>query len=133
MNIKELKNELEKQQKQARGTYQKAIFEYAFELCDNIADNYISTAEDLEHLESIPNLKERALNGASDWSQYSWGGCSLCYNYDILTRLFCKSIVKKYENADSIRGRHLLDYQANALAKAFAKIKFLIKISKAEA
>lgn len=126
MNIEELKNELEQQQKQARGTYQKAIFQYAFELCDNIANNYTTTAEELE----LTNLKERALNGASDWEQYSWGGCSLCYNYDILSRLFCKSIVKKYENADSVRGRHLLDYQANALAKAFAKIKFLIKISK---
>ena len=86
----------------------------------------------MEHLENITNLKERALNGASDWEQYSWGGCSLCYNYDILTRLFCPSIVKKYENADSVRGRHLLDYQADALAKAFGKIRFIIKISGAK-
>lgn len=132
MNITELKNELEQQQKQARGTYQKAIFEYAFEICDNIADNYISTAEELEHLESITNLKERALNGASDWEQYSWGGCSLCYNYDILERLFCPSIVKKYENADSVRGRHLLDYQAAALSRAFSKINLIIKTSGAK-
>ena len=133
MNITELKNKLEEEQKHARGTYQKAIYQYAFELVDNVADNYTSTAEELEHLENITNLKERALNGASDWSKYSWGGCSLCYNYDILSRLFCPSIVKKYENADSVRGRHLLDYQAAALAKAFGKINFIIKISKAEA
>ena len=133
MNIKELKNKLETEQEKARGTYQKAICEYAFELCDNIADNYITTADELEHLESITNLKERALNGASDWTQYSWGGCSLCYDYDILARLFCKSIVKKYENSDSVRGRHLLDWQACALSKAFCKIKFLNKTSKAEA
>lgn len=133
MNIKELKNELEQQQKHARGTYQKAIYQYAFELIDNIADDYTTTADELAHLESITNLKERALNGASDWNQYSWGGCSLCYNYDILSRLFCPSIAKKYENADSVGGRHLLDYQANALAKAFAKIKSIIKMSKAEA
>ena len=132
MNITELKNKLGEEQKHARGAYQKAICQYAFELCDNIADNYISTAEELEHLESITNLKERALNGASDWEQYSWGGCSLCYNYDILSRLFCKSIVKKYENADSVRGRHLLDYQAAALSRAFSKINFLIKTSNAE-
>lgn len=133
MNIKELKNKLEEEQKHARGTYQKAIYQYAFELVDNIADNYITTAEELEHLESITNLKERALNGAENWTQYSWGGCSLCYNFDILSRLFCKSIVKKYQYADTIRGRHLLDWQASTLSKAFSKINFLIKISKAEA
>lgn len=130
MNIAELKNKLEEEQKHAKGIYQKAICQYAFELVDNIADNYITTADELEHLENITNLKERALNGASDWRQYSWGGCSLCYNYDILRRLFCKSIAKKYENADSVRGRHLLDWQASALSKAFSKINFIIKMSK---
>lgn len=94
MNIKELKDKLNEEEKKARGTYQKAICKYAFELVDNIADAYITTAEELEHLEKITNLKERALNGAENWSQYSWGGCSLCYNYDILKRLFCPSIVK---------------------------------------
>lgn len=133
MNIEGLKNKLNEEEKKARGTYNKAICQYAFELVDNIADNYITTPEELKHLENITNLKERALNGASDWGQYSWGGCSLCYNYDILSRLFCKSIVKKYENADSVKGRHLLDWQACALSKAFSKINFLIKINKAEA
>lgn len=46
MNIKELKNKLEEEQKHARGTYQKALCAYAFELCDNIANNYITTAEE---------------------------------------------------------------------------------------
>lgn len=133
MNIEELKNKLEEEQKHARGAYQKAIYQYAFELVDNIAEDYTTTAEELEHLENITNLKERALNGASDWNQYSWGGSSLCYNYDILTRLFCPSLVKKYQYTDTIRGRHLLDYQASALARAFSKINFIIKISKAEA
>lgn len=132
MNVKELKNKLEEEQKHARGAYQKAIYKYAFELVDNIADDYTTTAEELEHLESITNLKERALNGATSWSQYSWGGSSLCYDYDILTRLFCPSIVKKYQYTDTIRGRHLLDYQASALARAFSKINFIIKMSKAE-
>lgn len=131
MNITELKNKLEEEQKHARGIYQKAICQYALELCENIADDHTTTAEELEHLESITNLKERALNGASDWNNYSWCGCSLCYNYDILNRLFCPSLVKKYANSDSVRGRHLLDYQAKALAKAFSKINFIIKTSKA--
>lgn len=133
MNIQELKNKLEEEQKHARGAFQKAVYQYAFELVDNIADNYITTADELEHLENITNLKERALNGAENWNQYSWGGSSLCYDYDILTRLFCPSLVKKYQYTDTIRGRHLLDYQASALARAFSKINFIIKMSKAEA
>ena len=92
MNITKLKRALEEGEKQARGRYQKAIYEYAFELVDNIADQYTTTAEELEHIENIKDLKELALNGATDWYQYSWGGCSLCYNYDILTRLFCPQI-----------------------------------------
>lgn len=127
MNIKELKDKLNEEEKKARGTYQKAIYKYAFELVDNIADAYISTAEELEHLENITNLEERALNGASSWRKYSWGGSSLCYNSDILNRLFCPSLAKKYQYSDTISGRHLLDYQSSALAKAFCKIKFLIK------
>ena len=133
MNIEELKNKLKKEQKHARGAYQTAIYQYAFELVDNIADDYTTTAEELEHLENITNLKERALNGAESWNQYSWGGSSLCYDYDILTRLFCPSIVKKYQYTDTIRGYHLLDYQASALSRAFCKINFIIKMSKAEA
>ena len=132
MNIEELKNKLNEEQKKARGAYNKAIYKYAFELVDNIADNYISTAEELEHLENITNLRERALNGAENWSQYSWGGGSLCYNCDILTRLFCPSLVKKYQCADTIKGLHLLDYQASALSRAYCKIDFIIKMSKAK-
>ena len=130
MKITELKIALEEGEKQARGRYQKALYEYAFELVDNIENQYTTTAEELEHIENITDLKARALNGAEDWSQYSWGGCSLCYDYDILTRLFCPSFVKRHENADTVRGIHLLDLQAIALARAFSKIKFIIKINK---
>ncbi len=36
MNVKQLKNKLGEEQKKARGTYQKAIYQYAFELVDKI-------------------------------------------------------------------------------------------------
>lgn len=130
MKITELKRALEEGEKHARGRYQKALYEYAWELVDNIADNYETTAEELEHMENITDLKELALNGSKDWNQYSWGGSSLCYNYDILTRLFCPSFVKRHENSDTVRGLHLLDLQAIALSRAFNKINRIIKISK---
>ena len=134
MNIEKLKSILEEEYENTKGTYKKAIILYALELVDNIGDHYATTQEQRDNLEKIEkqDLKALALNGADSWSQYSWGGCSLCYNYDILSRLFCPSIVKKYKNADTVRGRHLLDYQATALSRAFSKINFIIKISKAE-
>ena len=129
MNIKELKNKLEKEYENTKGTYKRAVVLYALELVDNIGDHYTTTQEQRDNLEKIDtqDLKALALNGADSWSQYSWGGCSLCYNYDILARLFCPSIVKKYENADTVQGVHLLDRQANALARAFSHILYTIK------
>lgn len=129
MNIEKLKSILEKEHENTKGTYKKAIILYALELVDNICDHYATTQEQRDNLEKIEkqDLKALALNGADSWSQYSWGGCSLCYNYDILERLFCPSIVKKYENADTVQGVHLLDRQANALAKAFCHILYIIK------
>ena len=122
MNIKQLKNILQEKEQTTRGTYNKGLYLYALELVDNIGDHYASTQEQRDNLQNIDRdtLKELALNGAEDWGQYSWGGCSLCYNYDILERLFCPSMVKRYQNADSVRGLHLLDFQKYALCKAFA-------------
>ena len=129
MTIEKLKSILEEEYESTKGTYKKAVILYALELVDNIGDNYTTTQEQRDNLENIEkqDLKSLALNGADSWSQYSWGGCSLCYNYDILERLFCPSIVKKYENADTVQGVHLLDRQANALARAFNHILYIIK------
>ena len=129
MNIEKLKSILEEEYENTKGTYKKAVILYALELVDNICDHYTTTQEQRDNLEKIEKqeLKALALNGADSWSQYSWGGCSLCYNHDILERLFCPSIVKKYENADTVQGVHLLDRQANALARAFSHILYIIK------
>ena len=129
MNIEKLKSILEEEYENTQGTYKRAVILYALELVDNIGDPYTTTQEQRDNLENIEkqDLKSLALNGADSWSQYSWGGCSLCYNYDILERLFCPSIVKKYENADTVQGVHLLDRQANALARAFNHILYIIK------
>ena len=129
MTIEKLKSILEEEYESTKGTYKKAIILYALELVDNIGDNYTTTQEQRDNLEKIEKqeLKALALNGAHSWSQYSWGGCSLCYNCDILERLFCPSIVKKYENADTVQGVHLLYRQANALAQAFNHILYIIK------
>ena len=44
------------------------------------------------------------LDGANNWTHYSWNGCSLCYNSDILERLCPASIIKKYQNCSMVNG-----------------------------
>lgn len=124
MNINELIKTIENEQPKSQ--YEKAKKYYALEICDNIKNHYNFRNLD-KNLENVENLQEYAMNGADSWSQYSWGGCSLVYNEDILQNIFCKSIAKKYQNADTVRGIHLLDYQANALVKAFSHIKRILK------
>lgn len=66
-------------------------------------------------------LKKILLNGAADWRQYSWGGCSLIYNCQIARRLCTPSELKK-TNTGEIRPNkkeEWLDVQARALSQAF--------------
>ena len=58
-----------------RSAWNKAINTYALELLEDITDDEEVT-------------RERLLNGANDWKQYSWGGSSLIYDCDIAERTF---------------------------------------------
>ena len=62
------------------------------------------------------------LNGADNWTHHSWSGCSLCYNYDILERLFPANMIKRYQNCSMVNGMELLDIQAKALNQACKKL-----------
>ena len=69
-------------------------------------------------------LENQLLNGASSWSQYSWGGCNLCYNIDIAERYMTPSELKRYmapghDASEAFGGEQLLDMQARALHQAF--------------
>ena len=99
-----------------RSYYAKAVKEDALDLVDNIDE-----ALEYGDIESIPEdgreLRALLLNGASDWKQYSWGGCALVYNYDIKEHYLTLSERERY-TGDTVRGSHLLDIQANALSQA---------------
>ena len=65
-------------------------------------------------------LKKALLNGASDWSQYSWGGCSLIYDEDIAARVCSPSELRKNRNGERRPNscEEWLDVQARALYQA---------------
>ena len=70
------------------------------------------------------------LNGAKDWSQYSWGGCSLIYDPDIASRLCCPSELKKTRNGERRPNsrEEWLDVQARALYQAANRVYRYLKM-----
>lgn len=96
-----------------RSAWDKAVKAYALEILDTIPRNV--------EYGSIESLKADALNGAKDWKQYSWGGCSLVYNEDIAKRLCTPSELKKTRNGERRPNarEEWLDCQARALNQAW--------------
>lgn len=71
-----------KEEKQ-RSAWNKGVTEYALELVEDLAE--LIDGGYFNELDLAESKKVRAalLNGAADWSQYSWGGSALIYNGDI--------------------------------------------------
>ena len=93
------------------------VNEYVDELNEFLDDNGLET--------TIENM----LNGAEDWTQYCYGGCSLIYDKDIAERLATPSEIKnRISKRDGLlssmaNSRELwLDVQARALYQACNKI-----------
>lgn len=79
--------------------------------------------------EENPITKETLLNGADNWDEYSYGGCSLIYDGDIAERVCTPSEFKKCkcgENNPNSR-ETWLDVQARALYQAATRILRLAK------
>ena len=94
---------------------------YALELLENFP-------EDQEFYAS-PADKKALLNGADDWSQYSWGGSSLIYDSDIAERLCTPSELKKTRNGERRPNsrEEWLDTQARALYQACNRVARLYR------
>lgn len=108
--IKEIRQAIENEK--ARSAWDKGKKAYALELLDNFPEDH--------EFYAVPQTKKELLNGAADWSQYSWGGCSLIYNSDIAQRLCSPSELKKTHNGERRPNsrEEWLDVQARALFQA---------------
>lgn len=95
-----------------RSAWDKGVTEYAIELLENLKN---TSAED---------IREALLNGARDWSEYSYGGSALVYDCDIAERLCTPSELKRTRNGErNPNGRESwLDVQARALRQAAARV-----------
>lgn len=98
--------------RKTRSAWDKGVTLYALELLDNVRD--------LPAADSRQEIQKALLNGARDWSEYSYGGCSLIYNGDIAARLCSPSELKRCHGGDwrPNRREEWLDVQARALHQA---------------
>lgn len=93
------------------------VMEYAADLVDELRER---AEYEGRNPEPGKECREWMLNGAADWEQYSWGGCSLIYNWDIANRLCCPSELEKNRNGERRPNsrEEWLDTQARALYQA---------------
>lgn len=98
-----------------------AVAEYADEVFESIIDE----DEIILGIETTADLEKALLNGATNWKNYSWGGCSLVYNYDIAQRCCTPSKFKKTNGGNNRpnKNEEWLDVQARALYQAWLLIK----------
>lgn len=112
--IADIKNEIAGHE--AKSAWEMGVRAYARELFADYVDGH--------HLPDTARIgkltKEDLLNGARDWEQYSWGGCSLIYDEDICRRLCPPSTQRKYSHgARQPSGSETwLDWQTRALGQA---------------
>ena len=94
----------------ARSAWSKGVKAFAFDLLENLEGRAIN--------------KENLLNGASDWSQYSYGGCAFIYDQDIAEHLSTPSELKSRKGGDwqPSKQETWLDVQARALGQACSLI-----------
>jgi hypothetical protein len=120
LNIETLRNKTE--QRTTRSAWSHGVEAYAHELIDEYEE---ARAYNEREARDAAELEKWMLNGASDWNEYSWGGCSLIYNGDIAERLCTPSELKKTRNgARRPNNREeWLDTQARALYQAARRVK----------
>ena len=113
MTIGELRQKLAVGAKSARSAWARGVYIYSLELIENYKDG-----------DAVPS-KEELLNGASDWYEYSYGGCSLIYDGDIAERLCTPKVLKRTKNGEKRPNsrEEWLDVQARALTSAYRIIR----------
>ena len=109
-----------------RSAWNKGVTLYAFELVEELKER---AEYEGRNPEPGKECREWMLNGAQDWNQYSWGGCSLIYNGDIAERLCCPSELKRTRNGERRPNsrEEWLDTQARALYQAANRVSRLYR------
>lgn len=98
-----------------RSAWDRAVVSDAMDLVDSLNCSEVPNREE---------LKKLLLNGAADWSAYSYGGCALVYDGDIAKHYCTPSELRRVTHADGTISERAnarenwLDVQARALQQA---------------
>lgn len=105
-------------EKPERSAWNRGVQAYAVEIAETLADQ----AHEVEPTRAA--IEHIALNGARDWSQYSWDGCSYCCDEDIAKLLCTPSEFKRKRGGELPPNSRedWLDVQARALTQAFWRV-----------
>ena len=103
-----------------RSAWNRGVTAYAADLIEGLKEAVDGGYFDPYDLVAPRLVDRELLNGASDWHQYSWGGCSLIYDGQIAERLCTKSELKITRNGERNPNsrEQWLDVQSRALYQA---------------
>ena len=106
-----------------RSAWSRAVHTYASELVEGLDSSVDLSNERL--------LSKALLNGASDWQQYSEGGCALIYDADIAERLCSQSELKRVRGGERQPNARetWLDCQARALGQAASLVRRAYRVA----
>lgn len=103
-----------------RSAWRRGVYAYAESLLDNLPP-----CEDY----NAATLRRALLNGAIDWREYSWGGCSKIYDSDIARALCNNTELKRTDNGRLLpnSSESWLDVQARALYQAASILQDIVE------
>lgn len=103
-----------------RSAWDRGVKAYAEELVEELREAVEGGYIDVNDISNRRLLEKALLNGASDWRQYSEGGCALCYDGQIARRLCAPWELRKTDNGrkDPNPSETWIDVQSRALFQA---------------
>lgn len=115
-----------------RNCWDRGVNLYVNEILENIEENLdYKTWYNFPMSTSAKDIEKIALNGAENWRQYSYGGCSLCYDFQIAARLCTPSEFERVDHGDKQPNsrENWLDVQSRALYQAWQIVSRAINMS----
>lgn len=115
-----------------RSAWERGVKKYAFELLEGMEER--AAWDDLTPV-TFTQRKAWMLDGAANWSMYSWGGCSLIYNRQIAERLCNNTELKRTDHGRKQPNinEQWLDTQARALGQACTIVGRALELASREA
>ena len=115
--------------KKNRSAWDRGVQMYAEDLTAELDENMRGGYITQEQLATKEGRKDALLNGARDWTQYSYGGSALICDYEIAERLCNPSELKRTRGGErNPNSRETwLDCQARALGQAAYRVRDAVR------